>query len=183
MQRQIDQAETAAEQRHSQRRPKPDPGTAMEVAVGSIVRIDGQDTYGQVVEIKGKKAVVESNSLRMTIPIERLTATAKQKLPTERSTASGQRSLYSDVNEKRAKFNPTLDLRGRRADEAVDLLHHFLDDALLLGEKEVRILHGKGYGILMSVIREQLHASREVKRYRPERVELGGEGITVVELR
>ena len=183
MQHQIDQAESAAEQRQSKRRPLADPGPAMAVAVGSIVRIDGQDTYGQVVEIKGKKAVVESNSLRMTIPLERLTATAKQKLPTERNAASGPRSLYGDVNEKRANFNPPLDLRGRRADEAIDLLHRFLDDALLLGEKEVRILHGKGYGILMSVIREQLHAAREVKRYRPERVELGGEGITVVELR
>lgn len=155
----------------------------MPVVVGAIVRIDEQETYGQVVEIKGDKAVVESNSLRMTIPLSRLSATQKQKLPTTRDTASRGTSAYGDAIEKRSTFNPTLDLRGQRADEAIDQLHRFLDDALLLGEKEVRILHGKGFGILMNAVREQLHASPNVKRYRPERVELGGEGITVVELR
>ena len=158
--------------------------TAGPVAVGTIVRIDGQETYGEVVEIKGKKAVVESNSMRMTIPLERLQSTAKQKIPGAKA-ASGQRyaSIYDDMNEKRARFNPTLDLRGHRAEEAIDLLHRFLDEALLLGEREVRILHGKGYGILMQVISSELKAMREVRTYRPEKVELGGAGVTVVELR
>ena len=160
----------------------------MPVLVGSIVRIDGEETYGQVVEIKGKKAVVESNSIRMTIPLSRLQGTAKQKIPTSKdsvhhSTFNVQRSIYDDINEKRARFNPTLDLRGHRAEEAISELHQFLDTALLLSEKEVRILHGKGYGILMQIIREELRASRDVRTFHPERLELGGEGITVVELR
>ena len=160
----------------------------MPVLAGSIVRIDGEETYGQVVEIKGKKAVVESNSIRMTIPLSRLQGTAKQKIPTSKdsvhhSTFNVQRSIYDDINEKRARFNPTLDLRGHRAEEAISELHQFLDTALLLSEKEVRILHGKGYGILMQIIREELRASRDVRTFHPERLELGGEGITVVELR
>ena len=160
----------------------------MPVLVGSIVRIDGEETYGQVVEIKGKKAVVESNSIRMTIPLSRLQGTTKQKIPTSKdsvhhSTFNVQRSIYDDINEKRARFNPTLDLRGHRAEEAISELHQFLDTALLLSEKEVRILHGKGYGILMQIIRDELRASRDVRTFHPERLELGGEGITVVELR
>ncbi len=158
--------------------------TETPIAVGTIVRIDGQETFGEVVEIKGKKAVVESNSMRMTIPLERLTGTAKQKIPAAKA-ASKQTfaSIYDDMNEKRAHFNPTLDLRGKRAEEAIDLLHRFIDEALLLSEKEVRVLHGKGYGILMQVIRQELQARREVRTHRAERIELGGEGITVVELR
>lgn len=154
------------------------------IAVGSIVRIDGQETYGQVVEIKGKKAVVESNSIRMTIPLARLSGTAKQKIPTAKS-ASKQTfaSIYDDMNEKRARFNPTLDLRGHRAEEALDMLHKFLDEAILLSEKEVRILHGKGYGILMQVIHSELKGMREVRTFHPEKVELGGVGVTIVELR
>lgn len=164
--------------------PHSSPETETPIAVGTIVRIDGQETFGEVVEIKGKKAVVESNSMRMTIPLERLTGTAKQKIPAAKA-ASKQTfaSIYDDMNEKRAHFNPTLDLRGKRAEEAIDLLHRFIDEALLLSEKEVRVLHGKGYGILMQVIRQELQARREVRTHRAERIELGGEGITVVELR
>lgn len=153
------------------------------VTVGSIVRIDGEETYGQVVEIKGKKAVVESNSIRMTIALARLTGTAKQKIPTVKQTGTQTfTSIYNDLNDKRKHFNPTLDLRGLRAKEALDQLRQFLDTAILLSEHQVRILHGKGYGILMQLIREQLKATREVRSFHPERLELGGEGITVVEL-
>ena len=152
--------------------------------MGSIVRIDGQDTFAQVVEIKGKKAVVESNSMRMTIALERLHGTAKQKIPTvKQSSGSRFASIYDEMNEKRAHFNPTLDLRGHRAEEALDKLHHFIDESILLSEKEVRILHGKGYGILMQVIHQELRGMREVRSFHPEKLELGGVGITVVELR
>ena len=153
------------------------------ILVGSIVRIDGEDTFGEVVEIKGKKAVVESNSVRMTIPLSRLQGTAKQKIPTDRKAVSVSRGIYDDMNEKRAHFNPTLDLRGHRAEEAISELHQFLDNAILLSEKEVRILHGKGYGILMQIISQELRAMHEVRSFHPEKLELGGAGITVVELR
>ena len=173
-----------ADEKHRQHKPKDNPvEQAIPVTVGSIVRIDGEETYGQVVEIKGKKAVVESNSIRMTIPFSRLQGTAKQKIPTQKATVSVSHSIYDDMNDKRKSFNPTLDLRGHRAEEAIDMLHRFLDDALLLSEKEVRILHGKGYGILMQIIRQELQASRDVRTFHPEKLELGGEGITVVELR
>ena len=155
------------------------------IRVGSIVRIDGQETFGQVMEIKGKKAVVESNSIRMTIPLDRLTGTRKKTIPTDRQSRQTGRfqSIYDDINEKRKYFNPTLDLRGQRADEALDHLQHFLDDAQLLGERELRILHGKGYGILKQLIREHLQANRDVQSYHSERLELGGDGITVVHLK
>ncbi len=159
------------------------PDKEMPILVGSIVRIDGEDTFGEVVEIKGKKAVVESNSVRMTIPLSRLQSTAKQKIPTDRKAVSVSRGIYDDMNEKRAHFNPTLDLRGHRAEEAISELHQFLDNAILLSEKEVRILHGKGYGILMQIISQELRAMHEVRTFHPEKIELGGAGITVVELR
>ena len=154
------------------------------VHIGSIVRIDGEDTYGEVAEIKGGKAIVESNSIRMTISLDRLTGTAKQKIPIAKQNNNQKySSIYDDLNEKRKHFNPTIDLRGLRAEEAMEQLRQFLDTALLLSEHEIRILHGKGYGILMQLIREQLKANRDVKSFHPERLELGGEGITVVELK
>ena len=155
------------------------------IVVGSIVRIDGQDTFGEVVEIKGKKAVVESNSIRMTIALNRLTATPKKAIPVDKLSRQNNRfqSIHDDINEKRKTFNPTIDLRGQRADEAMENLQHFLDDAQLLSEKELRILHGKGYGILKQIIRDYLMGNRDVKSFHSERLELGGDGITVVHLK
>ncbi len=155
------------------------------IVVGSIVRIDGQDTFGEVVEIKGKKAVVESNSIRMTIALNRLTATQKKAIPVDKLSRQNNRfqSIYDDINEKRKTFNPTIDLRGQRADEAMENLQHFMDDAQLLSEKELRILHGKGYGILKQIIRDYLMGNRDVKSFHSERLELGGDGITVVHLK
>lgn len=154
------------------------------IVVGTIVCIDGQQTFGQVVEIKGRKAVVESNSLRMTIALDRLTATAKKSLPRDRNSRMEGRfqSVFDDINEKRKSFSPSIDLRGQRADEALDNLQRFFDDARLLSEHELRILHGKGYGILKQVIRQWLHSQPDVVGYRAEHLELGGEGITVVQL-
>lgn len=154
------------------------------IVLGSIVRIDGQDTFGQVVELKGKKAVVESNSIRMTIALSRLVGTKKKAIPSDKTSRTNNRfqSIYDDINEKRKSFNPTIDLRGQRADEALANLSHFLDDAQLLSEKELRILHGKGYGILKQLIREWLQGNRDVKSFHAERIELGGDGITVVHL-
>ena len=162
-----------------------DDATDAPITVGSIVRIDGQETFAQVVELKGKKAVVESNSIRMTIPLSRLTGTKKTNIPVDKLSRQNSRfqSIYDDINEKRKTFNPTLDLRGQRADEALENLQHFLDDAQLLSEKELRILHGKGYGILKQIIRDYLQGNRDVRSYRSERLELGGDGITVVQLK
>lgn len=156
-----------------------------DIVVGSIVKIDGQDTFGQVVEIKGKKAVVESNSIRMTIALNRLQGTKKKNIPVDKTSRLNSRfqSIYDDINEKRKSFNPTIDLRGQRADEALANLSHFIDDAQLLGEKELRILHGKGYGILKQMIREWLQGNRDVHNFHSERLELGGDGITIVNLK
>lgn len=161
-----------------------EPDTGAPITVGSIVRIDGNDTFGEVVSIKGRKAVVESNSIRMNIALDRLTSTAKKSIPVDKTSLHNSRfqSIYDDINDRRKSFNPTLDVRGMRADEALDALQHFIDDAQLLGEKELRVLHGKGYGILKQLVRDTLHASPDVVSVRSELLELGGDGITLFSL-
>lgn len=152
---------------------------------GDIVRIDGGDTFGQLVELKGKKAVVESNSLRMTIAVDRLTKTQKKAIPVDRTERQNNRfqSIYDAINEKRKVFSPTLDLRGHRAEEALDELQRFLDDAQLLSEKELRILHGKGWGILKTIVRQRLQSIPEVQSFHSASLESGGDGVTIVRMR
>ena len=184
-QRQRKAAKEATAEAQAPAAPHDDDSAQGPIAVGDIVRIDGQQTYAQVVQLKGKKAVVESNSMRMTIALDRLARTSKHRIPDGAAPRRESRfqSIYDDLNEKRAAFSPTLDVRGHRAEQAIEELRRHIDEARLLGEKELRILHGKGYGILKTVLRQELQRHPEVAAFRTERLELGGDGVTVVEMR
>lgn len=79
-------------------------------------------------------------------------------------------------------FKPTIDIRGQRLDEAIDSVSRFIDDAIMLDMNEVKILHGKGNGILREEIRKYLKITGGVKSFRDEHIQYGGSGITIVEL-
>ena len=87
-----------------------------------------------------------------------------------------------NVSTRRVQFRPDIDLRGKRADEAMELVVDFIDEAIMVSARELRILHGKGNGILRQLIREYLHSVDLVEWYGDEHVERGGAGITVVRL-
>jgi DNA mismatch repair protein MutS2 len=84
---------------------------------------------------------------------------------------------------KQSNFETTLDLRGKRAEEVASELERFLDDAILLSQGQLKILHGKGEGVLRKIVREQLKKVKQVASFADEHVERGGDGITVVVLK
>ena len=86
-------------------------------------------------------------------------------------------------NKKAVNFKLTLDLRGKRADEALLMLKKYIDEAILLNMREVSILHGKGYGILRDIIRQYLQNLEEIKNFGDAPIEMGGTGITRVNLK
>ena len=88
-----------------------------------------------------------------------------------------------DLEEKVSKFNITLDIRGQRCEEAVTSVEKYLDEATLLSVKDVSILHGKGNGVLRTVIREYLSHHKEVASFCDADIETGGTGITRVRLK
>lgn len=150
---------------------------------GDMVRIKGQESIGEVLEINGKDAIVSFGLMKVRTRLDKL-----EKL-SSRSAASLQKAqqistkINFDLNEKVTSFNPNLDLRGKRIEEASQLLRVFVDDAILLGIKEVSILHGKGDGILRGFIREYLNSIKEVRQYADEHADRGGAGITNVTFR
>jgi len=89
-------------------------------------------------------------------------------------------SYLDDMHRKLQEFEMTLDLRGKRVDECISLLQRYIDDAVMLSIPEVRILHGKGNGILRQVTRDYLRSVKEIKSAKDELLERGGSGITVV---
>ena len=75
-----------------------------------------------------------------------------------------------------------LDLRGQRADDALEVLDRYLESAYLAGLPFVRIIHGKGTGRLRQVVRESLGQSPHVKNWEAGVEKEGGEGVTVARL-
>ena len=153
-----------------------------EITVGDAVRIIGQQVAGQVTALKGKSVEVQFGDLKSTIKLDRLEKVSKgasKKINKQRYT--GGKGV--DLNQKRAEFSPTLDVRGKRAEEVFSLVDRFMDDALLFGIGEVKILHGKGDGILRQVIRDHIRKSQVAAGIADEHVERGGAGISVVQLK
>lgn len=149
---------------------------------GDIVKLKSHGSTGEVLSIKDGKAVIHTGSMRLTLDLDQLEKSSRQ----QERTFSGNRirsQIVNDLNEKQSRFKLNLDLRGKRAKEALQELEKYIDDALLLGIKEFNVLHGKGNGILRSVIRDMLAGMNEVSQYRDEHVERGGAGITIVRLK
>lgn len=150
-----------------------------EVKEGDKVRLVGQEVTGTLVSIKGNQAIVEFGSVRSTVKLNQL---IRSDL-VEPSFIRKARSMGLDVMQRQSSFDSTLDLRGKRAEEVVPELERFLDDAILLSQGQLRILHGKGEGVLRKIVREYLKKVKQVASFADEHVERGGDGITVVVLK
>ena len=87
------------------------------------------------------------------------------------------------MNEKMANFSYQIDLRGKPAEIALIEVDKLIDDAILAGYDELRILHGKGDGILRKLIREHLRSYPQVASFASEHADRGGDGITIVKMK
>ncbi|MBR3399252.1 MAG: Smr/MutS family protein, partial [Prevotella sp.] len=92
------------------------------------------------------------------------------------------RSTRETIDSRRSNFHQDLDIRGLRGDEALDVVMHFIDDAILIGMSRVRILHGTGTGALRQLVRQYLSTVPNVEKFHDEHVQFGGAGITVVDI-
>lgn len=151
------------------------------ISVGDRVRIIGQDGSGVVLSLKGKNAIVQLGEIKSTVSITKLEKSGGAVVKQEVSRRL--QSVGIKLFEKQSQFNPTLDVRGKRVDEVIPLIDEFLDTAILLSHGEIKILHGKGEGVLRSVIRDRLKKFKQVASFADEHVERGGDGITVVVLK
>jgi len=151
-----------------------------EIKKGDQVKLKDQDVVGEVLDIKGKDAEVQMGALKSMIKLSRLDKISNRQSKQIKSNPKKARGL--DLAQKRANYSTTLDLRGKRAEEALPMVDKFIDDALLFGVGEVKILHGKGNGILKDLIRKHLRGASFIANMGDEHIEHGGAGITVVEL-
>ena len=137
-------------------------------------------TVGTLISIDEKYALVAFGNIKTRIEADKVERTMrKEKTPKAESLG---RATTDEIRTRQLNFKPDIDVRGMRADEALQAITYFIDDAIQFSAQRVRILHGTGTGALKVAIREYLHTVNGVKSYRDEHVQFGGAGITVVEL-
>ena len=150
---------------------------------GDLVQLDNK-TIGEIIEINDKSAVIALGGLITTVKTERLTKVSNSvaKKIAQSKPRQSTSSYLENISQKRMEFKPEIDVRGLRGDEALMKVAEFIDSAVMLNMKDLRILHGTGTGALRQIIRDYLRTNPVVGHCGDEHVQMGGSGITVVKL-
>ena len=159
-----------------------------ELKEGDTVRIKGLTTVGKIESISGDMATAVFGGMKTKMRLSRLehaTASTEKDKTEERKENLASYGISKEtrktIDAHKSNFHQDLDVRGMRGDEALNAVQHFIDDAILVGMPRVRILHGKGNGILRQLIRQYVSSIPNVVHYADEHVQFGGAGITVVD--
>ncbi len=147
--------------------------------VGDIVKQNDNNVAGEILTIKKDKAHILFGSIKMWVPLVELQKTSKTAQKKESKIAVFNVRMF----DKQSSFSLDIDLRGVRGEEAILKLEQWLEDAHLLGHANLKVVHGRGFGILRKLILEQLKSNPLVKHFEHESDQLGGDGVTLVRLK
>ncbi len=157
------------------------PKKSKELEVGSWIKLKDQEAPGIVLEINGSNLVVAFGQLRSVVKADRVELISHNEVKKTKENYTAAR-INREINDRKLNFKPRIDLRGMRAEEGLQKMQEFIDEAIMVDAHELHILHGKGNGILRELIRAYLKAEPAVKNFRDEHVQFGGSGITIVEM-
>lgn len=150
------------------------------INIGSKVRIKGQQVIGEVTDMSDKNVVVSYGNMYTSVPKDRLEKVSETEYKQQNRSAS---TLHFNYNEKVINFKPYIDVRGDRVEEAIRKITDLVDEAIMLDFKELKILHGKGNGVLRQHIRDYLRTIPHIEACYDEDIRFGGGGITIVKLK
>jgi len=152
------------------------------ISVGDNVRIKGQTSVGQVIDIQKENVIVAFGMIKSTVKLNSLEYVSRNQIKRDSKSTLVSAAVSDDMRSKKLNFKQDIDVRGMRGDEALQAVMYFIDDAILVGVSRVRILHGTGTGALRQIIRDYLRTVSGIHNYQDEHVQFGGAGITVVDL-
>jgi DNA mismatch repair protein MutS2 len=148
---------------------------------GDYVIMKGQEVTGEVLERKGNKVSVRFGHLTTRVAVDKLEKVSEGDYEsTNRGDQTKDDFAEWDITRRKLQFRPEMDVRGQRAEEALRNVSMLIDEAIMVQQRELRILHGKGDGILRKLIRQYLDSVDLVDSYGDEHVDLGGAGVTIV---
>ena len=143
---------------------------------GSYVRLKNGTETGQVQSIRKNQAEVSLGSMIISIPLKDLILVRQPEMI---STPS---SKTKAILAEEKSVDPTLDIRGMSKAQAIELLQNYLDRAMLSNVHEVKILHGKGSGILRDVVKQQAKKYKGIGKISHPPQEAGGDGVSIVSM-
>ncbi|MDY0240013.1 MAG: Smr/MutS family protein, partial [Bacteroidales bacterium] len=150
------------------------------VAGDKVKTVDGT-IVGEILKIKGPKAGVGTGQIITWVDMTRLLKISQNEYRSHTKTVKSLHGSVPDsVATRRLNFSSRLDVRGMRAEEALQEVSRFLDDAFMTGVGRLEILHGTGTGVLKTEIRKFLKNVPGVVSFQDEHIERGGAGITIV---
>jgi DNA mismatch repair protein MutS2 len=149
---------------------------------GDAVRMKDTLAAGEVIALRDKMVQVETGNLRFFVPVDKIERITRSELKKSQRANQPIRENDQAIVQRNINFKPEIDIRGVRGEEAINLVRELIDNALIVQHRNLRILHGKGNGILRQLVRQYLDTVDVVKSFRDEHVEFGGSGITVVEM-
>lgn len=155
--------------------------------VGDRVKVSSSGVVGEVVEVTAKQLIIAAGSLLTRVDISKVSRLSNKEYNDILAVSNSGKRAFSvvesgEISQRRLNFKPSIDLRGERVEAALDKITAFVDDAIMVGVDQIKILHGKGSGVLKEEIRRYLKSVWGISSFKDEDVERGGAGITVVDL-
>ena len=157
------------------------------VRLGDRVRLRSLNTKGIVTSLGEEELEIQVGSLRVRTRISEVEPVGEEDLGADKvlrtPTKVDEKSQVAKLDLNAPSPGIELDLRGQRADDALDQLDRYLDAAYMAGLPFVRIIHGKGTGKLRQAVREALNGHPHIRSFEPGGANEGGDGVTLVKLK
>ncbi len=152
--------------------------------VGEKVRVKENGMVGEVQKVSAKAVMVAIGNISSKMPldkVERITSNEfKSAVKETARPVTTTMKMDSSISERKLNFKMEIDLRGERLNDALEKVMHYVDDAIMVGAPSVRIIHGKGTGVLRDEIQKYLRTTPGVASVRDEHIQFGGTGVTIV---
>ena len=149
--------------------------------VGEKARIKDNGLVGEVAKISNRSVTLIIGNVTSTMSpdkVERISSNEFREA-SRKAFAAPMQKVDSSITERKLNFSPELDIRGERLADALNTVMHYIDDAIMLNVGSVRIIHGKGTGVLREEIQKYLRSIPGLS-VSDEDVRQGGTGVTVV---
>ena len=150
---------------------------------GEKVRVKANGMVGEVVKVSAKAVVVTIGNISSKMPldkVERITSNEFKSAVKENTRPVSSIKVDSSLSERKLNFSTELDVRGERLNDAVEKVTRYIDDAIMLNVSSVRIIHGKGTGVLRDELQKLIRTMPGVASAKDEHIQFGGSGVTVV---
>ena len=182
----IDKKITKLEQRKKKEEAAPQPAKPKSepFKVGEKVKVKSNGLVGEVTRVNGKTVTISVGNISSTMKadgLERISSNEFREL-SRKAFKPVQQKVDASISARKLNFHPEIDIRGARLADALDIVTHYIDDAIMLNIGEVRIIHGKGTGVLHEEIQKYLRTIPGIARVSDEDVRIGGSGVTIVTL-